>query len=64
MTSTPVVLGIGGLGMPETPPDGDCAPSATGSNAKRKGIMSFIRLSSRFGLVQLCVVMKEYERTL
>src|SRR5215467_7508631 len=44
MTSTSVVLGIATLG---TPPDCDCATDAAGSAAMSKGIMDFIRFTSR-----------------
>jgi hypothetical protein len=51
MTITPVVLGIATLGTPEAAPDCDWAKAATGSIATRKGIMNFIWLTFRFGLL-------------
>jgi hypothetical protein len=54
MTSTAVVLGIATLGTPDAVPDWDCATDAAGRIAgrkRRKGIMDFIDVSSRFSLV-------------
>src|SRR6266567_3868774 len=64
MTKTSVVLGTAILGTPVAAADWDCATDTTGSIAMRKGIMSFIGLSSSIQCGFVRFHDEEYCRTL